>query len=143
MRELDRNSECSSGDQISFCRAARPGDLVRILGGFVAAVDEAQPAPIAVTGLTGADGELVITIAGELDMSNVDVARNRLDGFLAAGPTSIVVDLAELTFMDSSGIALLIQTASRVEHLSLRHVPGLVERVLEATGVAQLLAVER
>ena len=109
----------------------------------MAAVDKAQPAPIAVTGVVGVDGAMVVSIAGELDMSNVDVVRRQVDHLIVAAPTSIVFDLAELTFMDSSGIAFLVQVAAQVKEISLRHVPGLIQRVLEATGVTELLAVER
>ena len=110
----------------------------------MASVDKASPATIAVTGASGGfDGEIVISIAGELDMSNVEFVRGQVESLLAVKPTSLVFDLSELSFMDSSGIALLVQIASRVEAISLRHVPGLIQRVLEATGVAEVLAVER
>jgi anti-anti-sigma factor len=109
----------------------------------VAAVDKAQPAPIAVTGVTGVDGAMVVSIAGELDMSNVNVVRTQLEDLLVTAPASIVFDLAELTFMDSSDIAFLVQVAARVKEISLRYVPGLIQRVLEATGVTELLTVER
>lgn len=109
----------------------------------MAAVDKAQPAPIAVTGVTGVDGAMVVSIAGELDMSNVNVVRTQLEDLLVTAPASIVFDLAELTFMDSSDIAFLVQVAARVKEISLRYVPGLIQRVLEATGVTELLTVER
>lgn len=109
----------------------------------MAAVDKAQPTPIAVTGRNGVDGAMVVSIAGELDMSNVNVVRAQLEDLLVTAPASIVFDLVELTFMDSSGIAFLVQLAARVKEISLRHVPGFIQRVLEATGVTELLAVER
>jgi anti-anti-sigma factor len=110
----------------------------------VAAVDRTSPAAIAVTGATGdLDGEIVVSIAGELDMSNVEVVRAQLEPLLAVNPPSLVFDLSELTFMDSSGIALLVQAAARVEAISLRHVPALIQRVLRATGVTEILSVER
>jgi anti-sigma B factor antagonist len=109
----------------------------------MAAVDKDSAAAIAVTDASDLDGEMVISIAGELDMSNVDVVRAQVEPLLGANPTSLVFDLSELSFMDSSGIALLVQVASRVTAISLRHVPELIERVLEATGVTDVLAVER
>jgi anti-anti-sigma factor len=109
----------------------------------VAAVDRTGPAPIAVTGVTGPDGVLVVVFAGELDMSNVNAVRRQVDQFLGTSHTSIVFDLGDLTFMDSSGIALLVQVAARVEEISLRHVPRLIQRVLEATGVSDVLVTQR
>jgi anti-anti-sigma factor len=108
----------------------------------VAAVNRAQPAPIAVKGSTGVDGELVVNLAGELDMSNVDVVRLEVDNLLDPTPRAIVFDLADLTFMDSSGIAFLVQVAARVEDITLRAVPALIRRVLQATGVTELLIIE-
>jgi len=106
----------------------------------MAAVDRTSPA--AVTGASGLD-EIVVSVAEELDMSNVEVVRGQVEALLAVNPASLAFDLAELTFMDSSGIALLVQTATRVEAISLRQVPGIIRRVLEATGVTEVLAVEQ
>jgi anti-anti-sigma factor len=108
----------------------------------MAAIDKTEPAPISLKARTGVEHELVVSIAGELDMSNVDVLRTQLDALLADMPPAIVFDLGELTFMDSSGIAFLVQVATRIEAISLRNVPALIRRVLEATGVTELLAIE-
>jgi len=102
-----------------------------------------KAAPAAVTGASDLDGEIVISIAGELDRSNVEIVRGQVGALLAANPTSSVFDLSELSFINSSGIALLVQVASRVKAISLRHVPGLIERILVATGPTEVLAVER
>jgi anti-anti-sigma factor len=76
-------------------------------------------------------------------MSNVEFVRGQIDALLSADHSSLVFDLSELSFTDSSGIALLVQVASRVKTISLRHVPGSIQRVLQATGVDEVLAVER
>jgi anti-anti-sigma factor len=109
----------------------------------VAAMANAPLAAIAVTGVAGLDGEVVISISGELDVSNVEFVRGQVDALLGANPTSLIFDLSGLSFMDSSGISLLVQVASRVKAISLRSVPPLIQRVLEATGVTEVLAVER
>jgi anti-sigma B factor antagonist len=108
----------------------------------MATVGRFSTATVAVTIAGSPSGEIVISIAGELDMSNVAIVRWEVETLLAADPTSLIFDLSEVGFMDSSGIALLVQVASRVEAISLRHVPGLVRRVLEATGVTEVLVVE-
>jgi len=108
----------------------------------MAAVDRASPATIVVTSAPGHSGEVVISLAGELDMSNVETVRWQLDTLLAANPTPIVFDLSEVGFMDSSGIALLVQVAASAEAISLRHVPELIQRVLQITGVTDVLVVE-
>src|SRR5215218_115429 len=59
---------------------------------------------------TWPDRERVIVAAeGELDSANVGVVRDALDELLAAGWASIVFDLRELTFIDSTGLSLLVE----------------------------------
>ena len=79
----------------------------------------------------------VIHLAGELDLASVEATRSGIDKYLAAGPTRVTFDLEELTFMDSSGIALLVQVANDVDHVSLTNVPPIVHRVLGATGLLE------
>jgi anti-sigma B factor antagonist len=77
----------------------------------------------------------VISLAGELDLASVGVAREGIEECLAARPSQVTFDLQELTFMDSSGIALLVQISNEVEKVSLVNVTPIVWRVLEATGL--------
>ena len=96
-------------------------------------------AQASVTHVRDPDGLDVIAISGELDLSNVNIVRRELD--LAVGESSrpLVFELSHLGFIDSSGIALLVQVATRVEHVSIRNASPLIRRVLETTGVAAVL----
>jgi anti-sigma B factor antagonist len=49
-----------------------------------------------------------ITLRGELDLATVDEVRDRLDALRAAG-RPVVLDLDHLTFMDSTGIRLVLE----------------------------------
>ncbi|HEY5271808.1 MAG TPA: STAS domain-containing protein [Acidimicrobiales bacterium] len=109
----------------------------------MAAIHKAPSAAVFVTCVTGSDGVTVVSIAGELDTSNVDEVRRQLEATLAASSTALVVDLSKLGFMDSSGLALLVQVAARVETISLRHVPALIQRLLDATSLSDILAAEK
>lgn len=86
------------------------------------------------------DGVHVITLHGDLDMANAARVRDLLVG--VAGST-VVVDLANLEFLDSSGIAALLGARTRIlasgNEFELRGARGIVRRVLEMTGLAQLL----
>jgi anti-anti-sigma factor len=108
----------------------------------VAAVDEASPAEALTAHSRDADGTDVVTISGELDMSNVELVREQLARVVGDALPRLVFDLSDLRFMDSSGIALLIQVTSRTGQVSLRNASPLIRRVLEATGVAGILPVE-
>jgi anti-anti-sigma factor len=78
----------------------------------------------------------VIHLAGELDLASVEATRADIAPYLADAPTQVTFDLEKLRFMDSSGIALLVQI-SHDAHVSLVHVPPIVHRVLEATGLLE------
>ena len=95
--------------------------------------------------VTAADGHAVIAAAGELDISHADELASALVEALARGPVRL--DLAGLTFMDSSGVRLLdtLLRDSERERWVLTIVQELqrpVRRVLELTGMVALLPFE-
>ncbi len=55
----------------------------------------------------------VISLAGELDLAGVDAAKSGMEPYLANRPARVTFDLEKLTFMDSSGIALLVEIGQR------------------------------
>lgn len=86
-----------------------------------------------------------IALAGELDLANVEAFREMLRDARAAGATAIIVDLEELEFIDSSGIACLVYAQQELEmaggclRMVASQAPG-VCRVMEATGLDAKLA---
>jgi anti-anti-sigma factor len=89
------------------------------------------------------DGHAVtLLLEGEVDQSSVGALRacmNDLDGAWR----SVVLDMAGVTFIDSSGVGLLIQAtrdfAVAFRLLELRNVPGQVQRVLELSGATEFV----
>jgi anti-sigma B factor antagonist len=81
----------------------------------------------------------VVSIAGELDLSNADAVRSAIENELNADTPKLVFELSGLQFMDSSGIALLASLAQSVPEVELRHPTDIVRRILEITGVDQWL----
>jgi len=89
------------------------------------------------------DGEgIVIELSGELDLSNVGTLRAKLEPVVAARPRPVVFDLHNLEFMDSSGIALLLQIAAKARSVRVRQPSALVRRMIEVTGLSDVLVVE-
>jgi anti-anti-sigma factor len=90
------------------------------------------------------DGGLVrVVAAGEIDMSTAGQMRDSLDAAWNGHPSAVVVDLAAVTFMDSSGIAVLVHAHQRAAEeggsLTATNPQPMVRRVLEITGVLQAL----
>ena len=82
----------------------------------------------------------VVYLSGELDM---DVADSFSQGLMSSlDGQQPVLDLSELTFLDSSGIRAILQIARESRQaVVLRSVRPNVRRVLEATGMDETVGV--
>jgi len=80
-----------------------------------------------------------IRLAGELDLANAGALDRELNEALADGQCQILVDLRELTFIDSTGLALFVAALGEDgDGKRLRFVPSpapAVTRVLQVTGL--------
>jgi len=86
----------------------------------------------------GDDGDRVLTVTGEIDMSNAAEFGAALDRELAAA-TAVTVDLTAVTYLDSAGVAVLFDRAG--EHDLRLLAPRLLDRVLRVSGLAQVVKV--
>src|SRR3954447_965738 len=91
------------------------------------------------------DGDAVVFLPrGELDLARAPELEEAVLGELDGGRT-VVIDLRQLEFMDSSGVRVLIAAHAKAgdggERLALVRPPkgGTVERILEIAGVEQAL----
>jgi anti-anti-sigma factor len=86
---------------------------------------------------------LVVRAAGELDMTTTDALENDLLRAFESGAGSIVLDLGEITFIDSTGLRLLLWAANRShengERLRIDCGAGAVRRLLEVTQLDRSL----
>jgi anti-sigma B factor antagonist len=62
-----------------------------------------------------AEGAVLVSLFGELDMSEVDSVREVLERAQAQTSRILVVDLRGLEFMDSSGIRLMVEADMRAK----------------------------
>jgi anti-sigma B factor antagonist len=86
------------------------------------------------------EGPRTLRVEGEVDTSNTDALEEALLAH-AGGDGDVVVDLAQLTFIDSSGFRVLIRAAKALEgrgRLVLRSAPPLVGRLIDTLGLASL-----
>lgn len=84
-------------------------------------------------------GRLRVVLAGELDVSAVARLRPEIDALLARPAEAVVVDLAGVGFLDSSGLAVLLELAQRFGDVGLSGPSAIVRRVIESAGVAAVL----
>jgi anti-sigma B factor antagonist len=85
------------------------------------------------------DGDTVMVVAGELDMSTADQLTDAVNEQLRDRPSRLVLDLADLSFCDSLGLGTLIvlSRAARGQetYLVLRNPSPFLSRMLDVTGV--------
>jgi stage II sporulation protein AA (anti-sigma F factor antagonist) len=91
------------------------------------------------------DGDVArVTLSGELDLDGAGALAGELGDLAGKGATSVVVDVAGLTFIDSSGLRALLSAREQLDGagatLKLLNLSPAVERVLEMTGTRGLLA---
>ena len=84
------------------------------------------------------EGELVLRVCGDLDMSTRDVIEPALMAAVASAD-SVIVDLLDLEFCDSTGIAMFYAVHEKAEadntRFAFRNVHGIVLRAFEITGM--------
>ncbi len=66
------------------------------------------------------DGVLVASIAGEIDMANVEEVRAAMASNLSKAAFGIVVDLSQTNYTDSRGVYLLLDLDKRLKALGKR-----------------------
>jgi anti-sigma B factor antagonist len=90
------------------------------------------------------DTVTVVDLFGEIDLSAIPDIQACLNALLQGGVRTVVIDLAEVTFLDSAGIGALIsgrRACTAVDTaFHIRNAHGRVAEVLDLTGVTQFLA---
>lgn len=86
----------------------------------------------------------VLAVAGEIDIANADSLAAAVSSILAVARTRrLVLDLAEVRFLDARGVAVLIsafrQGTVREVAVVVINCQPLTMRILEITGVGKLL----
>ncbi|MGH8928981.1 MAG: STAS domain-containing protein, partial [Acidimicrobiia bacterium] len=81
------------------------------------------------------DGVLEIKLSGELDLGTVDQVSAALDG--GDGHDQLVIDTTAVTFIDSTGLAALLDLSDRFGGERFTLIPGeRVRRLLEISGTS-------
>jgi anti-sigma B factor antagonist len=87
----------------------------------------------------------VVALVGEVDATNSDELHSLLDSVVQGHPLLLLVDLSGLTFMDSTGLRMLLRASRVLDQqggvLSLVAPQAAVGRVLQLTKADQLIPV--
>lgn len=96
-----------------------------------------------VTRVTHAGDTVIVSLRGEVDVLNVDRVRVALSEALAARPRQVEVDLADLSFIDSTGLGALVFGFQRARDLGigfrLAHPTRGVHQVLVLSGLLEVV----
>jgi anti-sigma B factor antagonist len=103
-----------------------------------------SPAPFEASAAQLEDGVRVVAVRGELDLSTAPELEPPLEEAVSSGDASVLIDLSECEFIDSTGIALIVRTWQRLDSGAEGEGGGKVvicsgndqvRRVLEITGL--------
>jgi anti-anti-sigma factor len=71
----------------------------------------------------------------------VERVQSVIGDVITGGTKRLIVETSELQFMDSSGLALLASVARKVPEVELRDPSPIVRRLVDLTGLAEILIV--
>jgi len=87
----------------------------------------------------GRDGHAVVHVSGEIDLAARSLFQECLDEVIVASDGDVVVDLAEVSFIDSTGLSVLLQARERLgtagRKLRIARQSPSVTRLLELAGL--------
>jgi anti-sigma B factor antagonist len=88
----------------------------------------------------------ILELADEVDMYSVPLLRERCDEVCAGSGPGLIVDLSVVTFLDSSGLAVLIsvheELRTRGAHLTILAPKPSVRRLFDITGLTSIFEIE-
>ena len=109
-----------------------------------------DPQRVAAAGLSGfraetrpvVDGTGEVVVDGEVDVATAPQLREALHQAIDQGATRLRIDLADVGFIDSAGLGVLIGVLKRVREIGgeieLAHVQPAPRKVIEITGLDEL-----
>jgi anti-anti-sigma factor len=92
-----------------------------------------------------APDEVVLHLAGEIDVLTVARLSTMVNEILVEPPARMVLDMAGVTFCDSQGLGTLVVLSRKAQHartvLALANVGDFLLRVLDITGLRSALMI--
>jgi len=93
-----------------------------------------------------AGAQPVVRLSGEVDMATSAAVKSSLADLAEGGHLAVVVDLSEVTFIDSSGLHVLLDAQRRLSKsggkVVLRKPAPAVDRILQISGLCDVFPME-
>ena len=81
-------------------------------------------------------------ISGEIDHHSASLLRNQIDDNLKIKKKDLILDLSKVTFMDTSGIGLILGRFKLSKNLGISmkvvNIPEKIQRIIELSGIKKL-----
>ncbi len=90
------------------------------------------------TGVKDIDGMKVLDVAGEIDVYTAPQFKEAVNGIIAGGQKHLIIDMSDVTYMDSSGFGTLLSATRR-----LRPQGGTINLVKCNTSIDRILRITR
>lgn len=90
------------------------------------------------TGINEIDGMKILSVAGEIDVYTAPQFREAVDNIIAAGQKHLIIDMSDVTYMDSSGFGTLLSATRR-----LRPQGGTINLVKCSASIDRILRITR
>jgi anti-sigma B factor antagonist len=116
--------------------AAQPRDHIQFGGKFV---------PVFIVEKI-VDGVLMLDLRGRITLGpETEAVRSKLKAMLAAGHRQIILNLGEVTYLDSSGLGTLIASYTSARNaggnLKLLHLPRGVQQLMQITRLSTVFEI--
>lgn len=87
----------------------------------------------------------VVSVSGEIDVATAPELSRVIDRAVAGSTGPLVVDLLDVSFMDSSGLAVLVGVKQRNPDLQITLVTGsgMVQRLIETVALDRMFRITR
>jgi anti-sigma B factor antagonist len=104
-----------------------------------------MPPEFAITEQTSAGGHHVIAARGEIDLYTAPDLKQALTQAIEAGERRIVIDLTDVSFLDSTALGVLIGAVKRLRSrsgaLAIVNIDSSIAKTFEITGLDQIFTI--
>jgi anti-sigma B factor antagonist len=91
------------------------------------------------------DGTYVVSVSGEVDLHSASQLKSELSGLREKNVRSVLVDLTECTFIDSTTLAILVSAKKQLDaaeiQFSLMTTDRNIRKIFEITGLDRILTI--